>query len=43
MYAMLRDLYGMHDVREDNCEPQPGVQGHEEYLVNDKADIGGES
>ena len=26
MYAVLRDLFGMHDVREDNYEPQPGVQ-----------------
>jgi hypothetical protein len=42
MHAMLRDLFGMHDVREDNCEPQPRVQGDEEHLVDDEAD-GGDS
>jgi hypothetical protein len=24
MHAMLRDLFGMHEVKEDNCKPQPG-------------------
>jgi hypothetical protein len=42
MHAMLRDLFDMHDVREDNCEPQPGVQGDEEHLVDDEAG-GGDS
>ena len=42
MHAILRDLFGMHDVREHNYEPQPGVQGHEEHLVNDEAN-GGDS
>jgi hypothetical protein len=37
---MLRDLFGMHDVREDNCEPQPEVQDDEEHLVDDEADGG---
>jgi hypothetical protein len=40
MHAILRDLFGMHDVREDNCKPQPGVQGHEEYIVDDEANRG---
>jgi hypothetical protein len=43
MQAMLHDLFGMHGVREDNCEPQPEVQGHEEHLVDDEADIGVDS
>jgi hypothetical protein len=34
MHAMLHDLYGMHDVREDNCKPQPRVQGDEAHLVD---------
>jgi hypothetical protein len=42
MHAMLHDLFGMHDLREDNCEPQPRVRGHEEHLVNDETD-GGDS
>jgi hypothetical protein len=37
---MLRDLFGMHDVREDNCEPQPEVQGDEEQIVDDEANRG---
>ena len=40
MHAMLCDLFGIHDVREDNNEPQPGVQGDEEHLVDDEADEG---
>ena len=38
MHAMLRDLFGMHDVREDNNESQPGVQGAEEPIVDDEPD-----
>jgi hypothetical protein len=40
MHAMLRDLFGMHDVREDNYEPQPGVQGGEEQIIDDEPDTG---
>jgi hypothetical protein len=38
MHTMFCDLFGMHTVREDNCEPQLGVQGDEEHLVDDEAD-----
>jgi hypothetical protein len=37
---MLRDLFDMYDVREDNCEPHPGVQGDEEHIVYYKANRG---
>jgi hypothetical protein len=40
MHAMLRDLFGMHDVREDNYEPQLGVQCGEEQIMNDEPDKG---
>jgi hypothetical protein len=30
MQAMLRDLFGVHDVKEDSNEPQPEAQGGEE-------------
>jgi hypothetical protein len=40
MHTMLCDLFGMHDVREDNCELQPEVQGDEEHIVYDEADGG---
>ena len=40
MQTMLCDLFGMHGVREDNSEPQPEVQGHEEHQLNDEADVG---
>jgi hypothetical protein len=39
MRAMLRNMFGMHDVREDNCEPQVIVQG-DEVLVDEEADQG---
>jgi hypothetical protein len=42
MHVMLCDLFSMHDVREDNCEPQPKVQGDEEHIVYGEAD-GGDS
>jgi hypothetical protein len=40
MHAMLHDLFDMHDVREDDCEPQLEVQGDEEHIVHDEADRG---
>jgi hypothetical protein len=40
MQAMLRDLFGVHDVREDSNEPQPGAQGSEEQISDDAPDIG---
>ena len=40
MHAMLRDLFGMHDVREGNNEPQPRVQVAEEQIVDDEPDRG---
>jgi hypothetical protein len=40
MHAILRDLFGMHDVREDNNEPQLRVQGAEELIVDNEADKG---
>jgi hypothetical protein len=43
MQAMLCDLFGMHDVREENCEPHPEVHGHEENLADDKANIEGDN
>jgi hypothetical protein len=38
MHTMLHDLYGMYDVKEDNYEPQPKVQGAEEHIVDDEPD-----
>jgi hypothetical protein len=32
--AMLSDLFGVHDVREDSNEPQPEAQGDEEHVMN---------
>jgi hypothetical protein len=32
MHIMLRDMFGMHNVREDNCEPQVVVQGDEIFV-----------
>ena len=40
MHAMLRDLFGVHDVREDNNKSQPRVQGAEEPIVDDEPDRG---
>jgi hypothetical protein len=40
MQAMLRDLFGVHDVREDSNEPQPGAQGGEEQIMDDASDPG---
>ena len=40
MQAMLRDLFGVHDVREDSYEQQPGEQGGEEQIMDDEPDIG---
>ena len=36
--AMLRDLFGVHDVKEDSIEPQPEVQGGEEQIMDDALD-----
>jgi hypothetical protein len=40
MQAMLHDLFGIHDVREDNNESQPEVQGVEEPIVDGETDRG---
>jgi hypothetical protein len=40
MQAMLRDLFGVHDVREDHLETQPEAQGGEEQILDDAPDIG---
>jgi hypothetical protein len=40
MHAMLHDLFGMHDVREGNNEPQPRVQGAEGHIVDNELDWG---
>jgi hypothetical protein len=40
IHVMLLDLFEMHDVREDNNEPQPGVQGAEEHIANDEPNKG---
>jgi hypothetical protein len=40
MQAILHDLFGVHDVREDINEPQPGAQGGEEQIMDDAPDIG---
>jgi hypothetical protein len=40
MQAMLRDLFGMHDVREDHLENQPEAQGSEEQIMDDAPDTG---
>jgi hypothetical protein len=37
----LRDAFGMHEVRKDNCEPEVVVQGSEE-IVNEEAVKGDE-
>jgi hypothetical protein len=39
MQAMLHNVFGMYDVREDSCEPQVVVQGDEE-IVDEEADEG---
>jgi hypothetical protein len=38
MQAMLRDLFDVHDVREDHLEPQPESQGGEEQILDDAPD-----
>jgi hypothetical protein len=40
MQAMLRDLFGVHNVREDSNEPQLGAQGGEEQVSDDTPDRG---
>jgi hypothetical protein len=40
MQAMLRDLLGVHDIREDSYEPQPRAQGGEEQIMDDEPNIG---
>jgi hypothetical protein len=37
MHAMFHDVFGMHGVREDNCEPHVVVEG-DERIVNEEAD-----
>lgn len=34
MHSMLRDAFGMHEVREENCEPEVVAQGGEEIRWN---------
>jgi hypothetical protein len=40
MHSMLHDLFGMHNVKKDNYEPQPGVQGGEEQIMDDEPNTG---
>jgi hypothetical protein len=41
MHAMLRNLFGVDDVKEDNYEPQRGgVQDGEEQLMDDEPNMG---
>jgi hypothetical protein len=40
MHTMLHDLFGVHDVKEDNNESQLRVQGAEEPIVDDELDKG---
>jgi hypothetical protein len=40
MQLMFRDLFGVHDVREDNNESQPGVKGAEKPIVDNETDRG---
>jgi hypothetical protein len=40
MQVMLRDLFGVHDVREDHLETQPEAQVGEEQIVEDAPDTG---
>ena len=39
MHVMLCDVFGMHDVNVDNCDPQIMVQGDEEN-VNEETVVG---
>jgi hypothetical protein len=36
MHSMVRDVFGMHEVREENCEAEVVVQRGEE-IVNEEA------
>jgi hypothetical protein len=40
MHTMLRDAFGMHEVREDNCEPEVVVYGGEEIGWNEESSEG---
>jgi hypothetical protein len=40
MHAMLRNLFGVDEVKEDNYEPQRGVQDGEEQLMDDEPNMG---
>jgi hypothetical protein len=40
MQALLRDLFGVHDVREDNNEPQLRAECGEEHVSDDTPDRG---
>jgi hypothetical protein len=37
IHVLLRDAFGMHEVREDNCEPEVVVQGDEEIGWNEES------
>jgi hypothetical protein len=37
MHAMLRDAFGIQEVREDNCDPEVVVQGREEIGWNEES------
>ena len=39
MHAMLRDVFGMHDVGSENCEPQTVVQGDEEVVLEEPDEV----
>jgi hypothetical protein len=39
MHAMLRDAFDMHNVVEDNYEPQAVVQGDEEIVVEEADEV----
>jgi hypothetical protein len=39
MHAILRDVFGMHGVGEDNCEPRAVVHGDEEIVVKEADEI----
>jgi hypothetical protein len=39
MHPMLRDVFGMHDIRKDNSEPQVVVEGDEEIVVKEADEV----
>jgi hypothetical protein len=40
MQAMLRDLFGVHDVKEDSIKPQLEAQVGEEQIMDDAPNTG---